>query len=119
MKFTNIKLASGISGARAGQGLTRDFTYYIADSKYSIGTDATTTNEDYYIVWNNWPSFTGATRTSSKAVAGAFAGIGITNLFTQIGTSHVADTSLDCVIIRKSDRKAVQLTITGTTLKSL
>ena len=118
MKFTNIKLASKISGARPGQGLKKLFTYYVADSKYGISTsnDEDVVDEDYYIVYNNWPKFTGATRNSSaiNTSSTALTDIGIDSLRTQIGTTHVADTSLDCVIVRKSDRKAVRLTITGT-----
>jgi hypothetical protein len=118
MKFDNINLASGISGARDGQGLKKNFTHYVTDSKYGISTknNAATVDEDYYIVYNNWPKFTGATRNSDEIDTSStdLAGIGISSLRTQIGTTHVAATSLDCVIVRKSDRKAVRITITGT-----
>jgi hypothetical protein len=62
------------------------------------------------------PPFFFATRNSSaiNTSSTALTDIGIDSLRTQIGTTHVADTSLDCVIVRKSDRKAVRLTITGT-----
>ena len=114
----NIKLADGQSGARPGQGLKKKFDYYVADSKYGISTnnDANVIVEDYYIVYNNWPKFTGDTRNSSEidTSSTALAKIGISALRTQIGTTHVADTSLDCVIVRKSDRRAIRLQITGT-----
>ena len=118
MKFTNIKLASKISGARPGQGLKTKKDYYVTGSEFSFGTDAddTVIDEDYYVVWNNWPEFTGANHTGTSDIVGtAFDGIGITVLKTALKATHTADTSLDCVIIRKSDRKAVRLQITGTT----
>jgi len=119
MKFTNIKLASGISGARAGQGINLSDDYYVTDSHFAFGfTNSAGINEDYYVVWNNWPEFTTGSNTtraeqdvSSNA---AFASIGIDSIYTRNKTSHVADTSLDIAIIRKSDRRAIHVKITGT-----
>ncbi len=37
MKFDNIELADGVSGARDEQGMKRVSTHYIADSHYGLG----------------------------------------------------------------------------------
>ena len=121
MKFTTIKLADGKSGARPNQGLVRGRGHYVTSSHYGFGTidHASTVDTDYYVVWNDWPVFDsgGAAETGGRTQVGtAFDGIGITHLYTTILATHTADGStLDCVIIRKSDRKAVRLQITGTT----
>lgn len=119
MKFDNINLASGISGARDGQGLKKNFAHYVTNSKYGISTNngVDVVDENYYIVYNNWPKFTGGTRNSGAINTSStdLADIGIDSLRTQIGTSHAEDGStLDCVIVRKSDRKAVRIQVTGT-----
>ena len=117
MKFTNIKLADGKSGARSGQGLKRAGEHYVTGSHYGFGTVAgADVNEDYYVIWNNWPTFTGVTADTTINITGltALTNIGITNLFCKSKPTHVVDTSLDCAIVRKSDRKAVRITITGT-----
>ena len=115
-RFENIKLASGDSGARAGHGLKRNRTYFVTDSHFGIGTTADDVlNEDYYIVYNNWPVFTGSNENGTRSQTGtALEDIGITTLTTAIKGTHDSGT-LDCIIVRKSDRSAVQLTITGTT----
>ena len=41
--------------------------------------------------------------------------IGITQLTVAAKADHVADTSLDCVIVRKSDGKAVRVQVSGVT----
>jgi len=116
MKFTTIKLADGKSGARSGQGLKRDRDHYVASSHYGIGTTANATaNTDYYIVWNEWPVMSGSNENGSRSQSGTdFDNIGIGTLTTALKGTHSSGT-LDCVIIRKSDRKAVRLTITGST----
>ena len=116
MKFTNIDLASGVSGARDGHGLKRTRGYYVTGSEYGIGTTANATlNSDYYIVWNAWPVFSGtpAEGTRSFGASTALGKIGITALTTTLKETHVSGT-LDCVIVRKSDRKAVRVQVTGT-----
>ena len=115
MKFTNIKLVDGKSGARPGQGLKRHRDHYVASSHFGVGTTADgVANTDYYIVWNEWPVFSGSDDHGTHSVSGtSLADIGITTLTTAIKGTHASGT-LDCVIIRKSDRKAVRLTITGT-----
>ena len=119
MKFTNIKLADGKSGARPGQGLKRARDHYVASSHYGIGTTANgNLNEDYYIVWNEWPTMDseGSNENGTHSQSGtALADIGITTLTTALKATHDSGT-LDCVIIRKSDRKAVRLQITGSTV---
>ena len=119
MKFENITLANGKSGARTGEGLKRAEGYYVSGSNYGIGTTANTVvNDDYYIVWKNWPVFTGtvshANHTSNVASTD-LALIGITSLSVRSEATHSAGSSLDCVIVRKSDRKAVRITVTGST----
>ena len=119
MKFTNIKLADGTSGARPGQGLKRNLDYYVDGAEYGVGTcaDSTTTDEDYYIVWNSWPEFndSGSAANGTKSSdLGDLTNIGITTITARLKGVHVADTCLDMAIIRKSDRKAVRVCISGT-----
>ena len=116
LKFTNIKLADGKSGADRGQGLKRAESHYVTGSKYGIGTTTNTTaNTDYYIVWNEWPTFTDTGGVFTSDVSSTdLAEIGITQLTTAAGLNHSSG-SLDCVIVRKSDGKAVRVTITGST----
>ena len=117
MKFDNIELADGVSGARDGQGMKRVSTHYIADSHYGLGVGSGgDLNEDYYVVWNEWPTKAGSGPSdfSSNVASTALAGIGITALTVRCKTGAVTGT-LDCAIVRKSDRKAVHITITGST----
>ncbi len=118
MKFENITLANGKSGARKGQGLKRAEGYYVTGSNYSIGTTANANvNDDYYIVWKNWPTFTGSAthaNHTSNVASTDLALIGITSLSVRSEATHSTG-SLDCVIVRKSDRKAVRITVTGST----
>ena len=120
MKFDNIELASGISGARDGQGLKRNVAYYVsagAGSKYAIGTADSndTIDEDYYLVWNKWPVLTGTSSNADEVVydGTALNDIGISSLWIQSGAYATGSQELDVAIIRKSDRKAVRLTVTG------
>ena len=119
LKFTNIKLADGKSGADRGQGLKRTEGHYVTGSNYGIGTatNGTSTNDDYYIVYNQWPSFNGsaASPTTSDVSSTDLAEIGITQLTVAAKADHVADTSLDIVIVRKSDSKAVRVQVSGVT----
>ena len=116
LKFTNIKLADGKSGADRGQGLKRTEGHYVAGSGYGIGTTVgSTVNDDYYIVWNEWPSFDGsaAASTTSDVSATVLAQIGITQLTVAAKADHVVGTSLDIVIVRKSDSKAVRVQVSS------
>ena len=79
LRFENIELASGDSGAREGHGLKRTRGYYVTDSHYGIGTTANDT------------------------------------LTTAVRDKLTKDHGLDCIIIRKTDRKAIRLTIASTT----
>jgi len=119
MKFDNIDLASGISGARDGQGMKRADTYYVTNSKYAIGTanSNTSIDEDYYLVWNKWPTLTGTISNASEVVYSGTAlnDIGIPSLWVRSGPTATGSQELDVAIIRKSDRKAVRLTVTGLT----
>tara|TARA_R100000951_G_C2571506_1_gene158904 strand:- start:223 stop:693 length:471 start_codon:yes stop_codon:yes gene_type:complete len=118
LKFTNIKLADGKSGADRGQGLKRTEGHYVTGSNYGIGTTTNSVvNDDYYIVYNQWPSFSGAaaSSTTSDVSSTDLAKIGITQLTVAAKADHVADTSLDIVIVRKSDSKAVRVQVSGTT----
>jgi len=117
LKFTNIKLANGKSGARKGQGLIRLESHYVTDSGYSIGVsgDSADLDQDYYIVWNEWPTFTGSSADTNDVVSGTdLADIGITRLDFRAKATYGSGT-LDIAIIRKSDRKAVRVTVTGGT----
>ena len=88
--FQHINLASGARGDEEHQGMKRDTDYYKAGSRFALGVRTNDQlDENYYVVYNQWPTF---------ADAG--------------GNSHASGT-LDCVIVRKSDRKAVHLKITG------
>ena len=116
LKFTNIKLADGKSGADKGQGLKRTEGHYVAGSGYGIGTTVgSTVNDDYYIVWNEWPSFDGsaAASTTSDVSGTVLAQIGITQLTVAAKADHVVGTSLDIVIVRKSDSKAVRVQVSS------
>ena len=116
MKFDNIDLASGISGARDGQGMKRADAYYVTNSKYAIGTadSNTSIDEDYYLVWNKWPVLTGTLSNTFVEYDGtALNDIGIDDLSVRSGTTATGSQELDVAIIRKSDRKAVRLTVTG------
>ena len=118
MKFTNIDLANGISGARSGQGMKRGESHYVTGSGYGIGISGNTndTDTDYYVVWNEWPTFTGSNGDTFETVSStALNDIGISRLDIRAKATHTADTSLDVAIIRKSDRKGIRITVTGNT----
>ena len=115
MNFTNVKLKDGNYGAWAGSGMKRTESWYTGTS-YGIGTTATDVlDEDYYIIWNDWPVFAGtAGSDSTDVVSGTkLADIGITSLFFSRKDGAVSTAGLDCAIVRKSDRKAVRITVTG------
>ena len=117
MKFTNIDLANGISGARDGQGMKRGEAHYVAASGYGIGIsgDTTDTDTDFYVVYNEWPTFTGANANSNATVSSTdLATLGINRLDVRSKATY-ASGSLDIAIIRKTDRKAVRITVTGST----
>ena len=114
MKFTNITLnGTDKSGARNGQGLRRYEHHYVLNSGWAFGTTANdTVNDDYYVVWNTWPTMSGAADINIAPinVAGtALNDIGITTL-TIRSKNDYSTGILDCAIIRKSDRQAVSIT---------
>ena len=118
MKFTNIDLANGISGARDGQGMKRGEAHYVASSGYGIGIsgDTTDTDTDFYVVYNEWPTLSGANANSNATVSSTdLATLGINRLDTRAKATHVSG-SLDMAIIRKTDRKGVRITVTGSTV---
>lgn len=118
LRFENIKLASGISGEAAGQGLKLAAEYYTTDKHYgfnagstSVGTSTSVVNEDYYVVYNSFPTMsTGSdtTRANQDVSSTDLAKIGINFIRVRCKDSH-AGGALDCVIVRKSDRKAVHV----------
>ena len=116
MKFTTIKLADGESGARPTQGLKRAEQHYVTTAHYGIGTAADSdVDTDYYAVWNNWPTFSGSNGNHTNNVSStALNDIGISTLTVRCKGTHASGT-LDVAIIRKSDRKAVRIQITGST----
>jgi hypothetical protein len=118
MKFTYIKLNDGNYGAWTGSGLKRKEDWYTGDS-YGIGTTATDNiDTDYYIIWNEWPVFAGtAGSDSTDVVSGTvLANIGIDNLYFSRKNGAVSTAGLDCAIVRKLDRKAVRIQVSGTTV---
>ena len=116
MKFTNIILADGVSGARSGQGLKRGAEHYVTGSHYGFSTltSTSTVDTDYYVIWNLWPTFTGTAANTTITISGltALTNIGITNLYARSKPDWSAG-SLDCAIVRKLDRRAARITITG------
>jgi hypothetical protein len=118
LRFENIDLASGISGARDGQGMKRGESHYVDGSGYGIGIsgDTSDTDTDYYVVWNQWPTFTGSNANTNDTVSATALGtiLGINRLDFRAKADHDSGT-LDIAIIRKSNGKAVRVTVTGTT----
>ena len=115
MKFTTNKLADGESGARPTQGLKRTEGHYVTDSHYSFSTSAdSVVDTDYYVIWNNWPVFTGTNANKTIDISGltALTNIGITALYSR-SKHNWSSGELDMAIIRKSDRKAVRVQIDG------
>jgi hypothetical protein len=116
MKFNYVKLNDGNYGAWAGSGLKRLETWYTGDS-YGIGTaNNDNIDTDYYIIWNEWPTFAGSAGSdSTEPVDGTvLANIGIDDLYFSRKDGAVSDAGLDCAIVRKSDRKAVRIQVSGT-----
>tara|TARA_R100001509_G_scaffold48444_1_gene26298 strand:+ start:56 stop:556 length:501 start_codon:yes stop_codon:yes gene_type:complete len=117
-RFENIELADGSPGDIPGQGMKRDTDYYVTGSRFALGVQTNgNLNEEYYVAYNNWPVFANSgIANHSNSTAGAIGDlkthIGIDNLVVRCGNAHTSGT-LDCVIVRKSDRKAVHLKITG------
>lgn len=120
-KFTNITLASGKSAAEPEQGLKRLEAYYVTGSSYGIGTaaDDTTVNTDYYVVWNLWPTMSGTNTNFTNDVSiTPLSSIGINTLTVRAKNGDfvtAGSSALDCVIIRREDKKAVHLIIEGET----
>tara|TARA_R100001377_G_scaffold48518_1_gene28009 strand:+ start:1296 stop:1808 length:513 start_codon:yes stop_codon:yes gene_type:complete len=113
MKFTNITLnGTGKSGARSGQGLRRFEHHYVLNSGWAIGTtDNNTVNDDYYVVWNTFPTMTGTNvniapiNTSGTELSAI--GIPFLSLRSKSGFTKGI---LDLAIVRKDDNKAVSIT---------
>ena len=117
LKFTNLTTLSG-SGARQGLGLKKDTDYYVTDSKYAFRSNTAMNihgiDYNYYLVWNKWPVLTGTVSNTFVEYDGtALNDIGISSLWIQSGAYATGSQELDVAIIRKSDRKAVRLTVTG------
>ena len=116
--FQHINLASGARGDEDHQGMKRDTDYYKAGSRFALGVRTNDQlDENYYVVYNQWPTFADAgisnhSNATASAIGDLKTHIGIDNLVVRCGNSHTSGT-LDCVIVRKSDRKAVHLKITG------
>ena len=118
MKFDYIKLVDGDYGAWAGSGMKRAAAWYTSNT-YGIGTTANATlNEDYYVIWNEWPIFSGSgttTYTTDETESTDLNDIGLEDLFFATANGSTVSNSLDCAIVRKSDRKAVRIQVSGTT----
>ena len=118
MKFNYVKLNDGNYGAWAGSGMKRLENWYTGDS-YGIGTELSDNiDTDYYIIWNDWPVFAGTIGADSTDVVSGTVlnNIGITSLFFSRKNGAVSTPGLDCAIVRKSDRKAVRIQVTGSTV---
>ena len=117
MNFTNVKLVDGNYGAWAGSGMKRKDDWYTGDS-YGIGTTATDDlDENYYVIWNEWPVFSGdEDKTFTESATGTVlkTHLDIDNITVESNLTHSSGT-LDCAIVRKSDRKAVRLQVSGDT----
>jgi hypothetical protein len=117
MNFTNVKLKDGNYGAWAGSGMKRKDDWYTG-STYGLGTTANATlNEDFYVIWNEWPVFTGtADQRFTDSASGTLikTHLGIDNITVESNLTHSSG-SLDCAIVRKSDRKAVRIQVSGGT----
>jgi hypothetical protein len=119
MNFTNVKLNDGNYGAWSGSGMKRKDTWYTG-STYAIGTtENDTLNGDYYVIWNEWPVFDDTStpdQTFTEAAAGTVlkTHLDIDNITVESNLTHSSGT-LDCAIVRKSDRKAVRLQVSGAT----
>ena len=116
MNFTNVELVDGNYGAWAGSGMKRAANWYTSDT-YGLGTTATADlNDDYYVIWNEWPIFTGEdmdTYSTDETHTTALNDIGLEDLFFATADGDTVSNSLDCAIVRKSDRKAVRIVVTG------
>jgi len=121
LRFENIKLKSGLSGEEPGQGLKMNEGYYETGDHFAftagstaVGTDTDAINEDYYIVWNKLPQFTGtnSTHANQNVSSTDLAKIGINHIRVRSKGTHSGE-HLDMLIVRKSDRKAVHVKIHG------
>ena len=115
MNFTNVELVDGNYGAWAGSGMKRAANWYTSNT-YGLGTtDDDDLDDDYYVIWNEWP-IVGGTGTSTETSCDtsevtALANIGIDNLYFATANGENTSNSLDCAIVRKSDRKAVRIVV--------
>ena len=115
MNFTNVKLNDGNYGAWSGSGMKRKDTWYTG-STYAIGTtENDTLNDDFYVIWNEWPVFDDTTtpdqRFSDSTDSTALkTHLGIDDITVESNLTHSSGT-LDCAIVRKSDRKAVRIVV--------
>ncbi len=116
MDFKYVQLTDGQYGAWLGSGLKRSLSWYVSDAKYGLGTTANEVlNEDYYMIWNEWPTFDGDLSDYTNDVSGtALNDIGIDTLTVRVGDGATLTGTLDCAIVRKSNRSAVRITVTGT-----
>ena len=121
IKFENIKLVSGISGARDGQGLKMNEGYYETGDHFAfnagstaVGTSTSDINTDYYIAWKALPEFTGTNSTHANQDVSStdLSLIGIDHVRVRSKGTH-SGSHLDMVVVRKSDRKAVHVKIHG------
>tara|TARA_R110002020_G_scaffold36323_2_gene108988 strand:- start:1195 stop:1710 length:516 start_codon:yes stop_codon:yes gene_type:complete len=121
LKFVNIDLVSGISGAREGQGLKMNEGYYETGDHFAfnagstaVGTSTSDINTDYYIAWNALPEFTGTNSTHANQDVSStdLSLIGIDHVRVRSKGAH-SGSHLDIIVVRKSDRKAVHVKIHG------
>jgi len=118
LRFENIKLVNGKSGEETGQGLRLAADYYVADKHYgfnagstAVGISTSEVNEDYYVVYNSFPAMvtgSASNRSNQDVSSTDLAKIGINFIRVRCKDDHSGG-ALDCVIVRKSDRKAVHV----------
>jgi len=111
---------SGIYFENQKDGLNRLRTYLdpIANYGFSTKSSGGLTDKDYYVCWNNLPSFgvdegdSDVINFNSDHLLNSV--LGISTIYTSFTETFIGG-SLDCMIVRKSDRKAVRIQLTGNT----
>ena len=105
---------SGIYFENQKDGLNRSRSYLDPIANYSFSTKSSygVTDKDYYVCWNNLPSFgvddgdSDVINFNSDHLLNSV--LGISTIYTAF-TENFIGGSLDCMIVRKSDRKAVRI----------
>ena len=109
--FKNQVDSMGPSNAAAA---LREF--YVSGSNYGFTiTNPSNVLDDYFVAWRSWIVTSGGdtssiNRNTSSTLLGTI--LGINNINIQLREDDPQGT-LDCIIVRKSDRKAVRIVTTN------